>query len=273
MLKVVRTSDLGYMLTDGNSEVLLHFKQASKELAEDEMVKVFVYSDKGKRFTATMEEPLATIEEAGFVEVVDVLPKVGVFVNINTPKDILISKDYLPFKEQEWPIVGDKLFIRLKVKADTLTGKPLNRFEIIELKTKIPYEEFQMVNGYICRIMDKGIGIITINQVYVFVPTHQYRGTIRLGQAVNVCITKIHEEECYGSLNAHKEELMDVDKETIVSYLKEHQGVMKLTSKSSAEEIEKLFQMSRKAFKRAYGNLYKEHLIYFDEEKTYLKEN
>ena len=45
---------------------------------------------------------------------------------------------------------------------------------------------------------------------------------------------------------------------------------MKLTAKSSSEEVEALLKLSRKAFKRAYGGLYKDHLIEFDENKTYL---
>ena len=31
-LKVVRKSDLGYMLTDGTDEILMHFRQATQEL-------------------------------------------------------------------------------------------------------------------------------------------------------------------------------------------------------------------------------------------------
>jgi hypothetical protein len=70
----------------------------------------------------------------------------------------------------------------------------------------------------------------------------------------------------------HKEILMEGDKEIIINYLKNHHGVMKLTAKSSAEEVEALLGMSRKAFKRAYGGLYKEELITFDDEKTILKD-
>lgn len=269
-LKVVRKSDLGYMLTDGKDEVLMHFKQATKELLDDEMVDVFIYSDKSKRLTATMIEPYATMSKAGLVDVIDVLPGVGVFVNINTPKDILISKDYLPYKESEWPNVDDKLLIRLKLKGEILTGKPLNRFEIKELNSDPKYADYEQVNGYVCRTAEKGIGIVTVDNIYVFVPNHQFRGEIRLGQAVTVVITKTIDGECYGTLNAHKEELIDTDRETILKYLDEHHGIMKLTAKSSAEDIEKVFKMSRKAFKRAYGSLYKDRLIEFDDSKTYL---
>ena len=87
---------------------------------------------------------------------------------------------------------------------------------------------------------------------------------------VNITITKQLDNEYYGTLNQHKELLMVDDAKLILDYLEAHHGVMKLTAKSSSEEVEALLKMSRKAFKRAYGNLYKEHKITFDDEKTTL---
>ncbi|MBQ9124648.1 MAG: hypothetical protein IJY14_03050 [Acholeplasmatales bacterium] len=96
-LTMIRKSDLGYMLSDGQEEVLMHYKQAKSDINVGDIVNVFIYSDKNKRATATQEEVFATINDAGFVRVVEVLSGVGVFINNNTPKDILISKDYLPY--------------------------------------------------------------------------------------------------------------------------------------------------------------------------------
>lgn len=269
-LKVIRKSDLGYMLTDGNDEVLMHFKQALNELNIDDEVKVFIYSDKEKRLTATMQAPTATIYNAGYASVVEVLDGIGVFVNINTPKDILISKDYLPFDSNLWPIIGDKILVRLKVKGNILTAKPLNRFEIIELKANVNYLEREMISGNVIRIAEKGLGIITVDNMYVFVPNSQFRGSYRLGEEVKVTITKSLDGEYYGTLNDLKENMIDVDRKIILDYLNDHHGVMKLTAKSSSEEIEKIFKMSRKAFKRAYGGLYKDRIIDFDDTKTFI---
>ena len=269
-LKVVRKSDLGYMLSDGTDEILMHFSQANVELEIGKEVTVFVYSDKEKRPCATMEEVKATISDAGFVKVIEVLPKIGVFVDNNTTKDVLISKDYLPYSDETWPQVDDTLFIRLKEKKNVLVGKPLNRFDIIELHSEFKYEDYQSVLGYVCRVNEKGIGIVTVDRVYVFVPLSQLRGVYRMGQEVNVTITKVVNGECYGTLNAHKEVLVDTDKEIILDYLKSHHGIMKLSAKSSSEEIERTLKISRKAFKRALGSLYKERIVETDDEKTTL---
>ena len=268
-LKVLRKSDLGYMLTDGADEILMHFKQSLKEHADGEELDVFIYTDDKKRPTGTEQEVFVTLDKANFVKVVNKIEGSGIFVDINCPKDIFISKDYLPISEAKWPEIGDSLFVRLKIKKDILTAKPLNRFEIEEL-TEVEYAEREVKEGYVARLTDKGIGIITKDIAYVFVPLNQLRGQYRLGQEVNVTISKKIENSYYGILNQHKEELMDVDRETILEYLEKNNGILRLTAKSSSEEIAKIFpNMSRKAFKRAYGGIYKDLLIEFDDEKTW----
>ena len=54
--------------------------------------------------------------------------------------------------------------------------------------------------------------------------------------------------------------------------MRNHNNSMKLTAKSSSEEVFKVLKMSRKAFKRAYGGLYKDHIIDFDDYKTFIVE-
>ena len=270
-LKVLRKTDLGYMVSDGTEEILLHYREALSELEINQMVDVYIYTDKENRKTGTMATPNLMMGQPNFVRVVNRINGVGVFVDNHTPKDILISKDYLPYDEEEWPVEDDLIFCELKIKKNTLTAKPVNRFDVLALHSKTRYAETEQVCAYVLRIADKGIGLITKDLVYIFVPISQFRGKYRLGEEVTVTITKMLDGEAYGSLNEHKELLMNTDKETILNYLKEHDGVLPLTAKSSSEAVEKFFQMSRKAFKRAYGALYKEHLIDFDEEKTYLR--
>ena len=271
-LSVIRISDLGYMLGDQDEEVLLHFKQAKHELKVGDSVKVFIYSDKSKRKTATEMDVVATISNEGFAEVVDILPNSGVFVSINTPKDVLLSKDYLPYDDLKWPQVGDKILIRLKDKHGVLMAKPLNRYDVKSIKNDVVYEEGQEVNGFVSHFAEKGMGVVTNDYKYIFIPYTQMRGAYHLGMEVTTTITKKLDNEYYGSMNQNKELLMVDDAKLLLEYLDKHHGVMKLTAKSSAEEVEALLGMSRKAFKRAYGGLYKDELITFDDEKTILKD-
>ncbi len=269
-LSVIRKSDLGYMLTDGKEEVLLHFKQSLSEHEISDKVRVFIYSDKQSRKTATEIEPFIGIEKPDFVKVVGSRAGTGVFVNINTPKDVLISKDYLPYNEAFWPVEGDTILAHLKVRKDNICAKPLSRFDIIGMHKDVRYGEGEHVDGYICKIADGGVGIVTVDYMYVFVPQTQLRGNYRLGEACNVTITKLLDEEYYGMLNSQKEDMIDGDKEIILAYINKHNGRIKLTAKTEASIIERELKMSRKAFKRAYGGLYKDRVIDFDDDGTFL---
>lgn len=269
-LTVLRKSDLGYMLTDGKEQVLLHFKQSTKEYEVSDKVRVFIYADKEERKTATEATVFAELEKPGFVECTENIKDTGILVNIGTPKDVLISKDYLPYNEAFWPVKGDKLLVHLKTRGKTITAKSLSRFDIIGLHKDIRYAEREKVTGYVCRIPNSGLGIVTVDMMYVYVPQIMLRGTYRLGQEVTVTITKLLDEEYYGMLNDQKENMIDGDKELILAYMNKHNGRMALTAKTEAEVIEKELKISKKAFKRAYGGLYKDRIIDFDDNGTFL---
>ncbi len=268
-LKTFRKTDLGFMLTDGVEEVLLHYAQSKCEHEVGDLVTVFIYADKKKRPTATEMDVTITLGHPGFAHVVDVSEN-GVFVNINTPKDIKISKDDLGHHDY-WPQVGDTLFVNLKLKNDSLIGELPRREFIKNLKKNVMYQDYEMVDGYVIKVGEKGLSIISKDMMYIFVPTFETRGKYRIGEEVKVKITKNIGNEYYGSLIENKEVMIDEDRNIILDYLNHHHYQMKLTAKSSSEDVFKILKMSRKAFKRAYGGLYKDNLIEFDEEKTWLK--
>ncbi len=270
LLQITRKSDLGYMLkNDGGEDILLHYKESLKEHAVSEWVNVFIYFDKKRRPTATEKKPFITLDDKALLEVKDINPLVGVFLDINTPKDVLLSKDDLPINQKMWPQIGDKILGKLKLKNDSLIIKKLTKNEIVELNKNINYEEGEKIKAYILNINEKGILLSSIDLMAIFIPTIETRGTYRIGEEVIVTITKNMNSWYYASLIEQKELMIDSDKELILNYLKIHK-YMTLTSKSSAEEIFKCFKISRKAFKRAYGGLYKDKLITFDENKTWL---
>ena len=271
-LKVTRKTDLGYMLTDGKDEVLLHFKEASQNLEVNQEVVAFLYFDKKGRLTATTNEVSVTLDTPGFAEVVEIISNLGVFVSINTPKDVLISKDYLPYKHEAWPNVGDKILICLKQKRDSLVAKPLNKYEIDELDSETKYEIGQTVSAIAYRFGEEGINLVTLDKVNVFVHKSMIRDKYHLGQLVDVKIVHKGKQGYNGSLTGNKENMIDPDKELIIRYLKANGGKLRLDAKSSSEEIEGLLHISRKAFKRALGGLYKDRLVEFENGFTILLE-
>jgi len=63
--------------------------------------------------------------------------------------------------------------------------------------------------------------------------------------------------------------VIDTDTEVVLQKLQE-KGSLMLTDKSSPEAIKFRLQMSKKAFKRAVGNLYKQKLIRIESDKIVL---
>ncbi len=269
-LKVVRKSDLGYMLKDSDSEVLLHFKEADKEYAVDDTIKVFVYFDSKGRPSATTNMPNATLTTAGFCKVVEVVSNLGVFVDNNTAKDVLIPLDYLHFDKMMWPDIDDTILLRLKLKKNSFVAKPLNRFEIMDLEHKKTYEKDDFVSGYVIRPGVEGVGIVSTDLSYIFVHKTHLRRVYRLGEAVTPKIIMVKKDEYNGSLIQNKEFMIDTDEEIILNYLRSHDGVMSLSAKSSSDEVLNTLKISRKAFKRALGALYKAHKVICEDDRTIL---
>lgn len=70
------------------------------------------------------------------------------------------------------------------------------------------------------------------------------------------------------------ENVIDSDVDKVLEKLKEsHEGFLLLTDKSSPEAIKFHLQMSKKAFKKAVGNLYRRKLITLKEDRIELVKN
>jgi hypothetical protein len=92
------------------------------------------------------------------------------------------------------------------------------------------------------------------------------------GQAIVGYIKKIREDERIDvALQPQKfKNIIDGISQRILNELKIREGKLDLTDKSSPEKIKDRLQMSKKNFKKAIGNLYKQKLIKIDDRSIYL---
>lgn len=266
---VNRKTDIGYILNpikDNDTEIFLHFNQAIKELEVNDTVKAFLYYDNKRRLCATLEEPLITTSKFGFISVVSVLNNTGCFMNIGIVKDILLSKDYLPNYVKAWPMKEDKLPCILKVKKDSLVCKILSREDLPkgELKHKVG----EKVNAVVTQFTSTGLLAISEEFELIYIHKSLTRKSYRIGEAIECTIININQHNEYnGSLILQKEHMIDKDKEMLLRLLNNFGGVLCLGNLSSADEIQKELNISKSAFKRAVGSLYKDRLITIDDYK------
>ncbi|MDP4164165.1 MAG: S1-like domain-containing RNA-binding protein [Bacillota bacterium] len=273
-LKVARKAAYGYFLTDGNEDVLLHINETTQDYEEGDSVEVFLYFDSQSRLSASAKTPPITIGKYGWVTVKDVNPKVGVFLDIGTQKDILIGFDDLPVHQSVWPAPGDMVYVTLKTDRSYLLYAKLATDPVIEsISTKADRGAFNKnIQGHIYRTAKVGSWIYTIEGYKGFIHESQRPVEPRLGQKVEGRVIDVKEDGTINvSLLARKEDALDDDAKRVYDYLMIRNGAMPYSDKSMPEEIQERFQLSKGAFKRALGKLMKDGLVYQEGSWTYEK--
>lgn len=272
---VKRETDISYTLSPDDDEltnyVFLHFNQATRKLEPGEIIEAFLYYDQKKRLCATMETPLITTNKYDFVEVVDYLEKAGSFVNIGISKDILLSKDFLPQNIRHWPKLGDKVPCILIEKQHQIVARIVTPQD---LNVKAPQLKVgDTINGVVVKTSPAGITICTPKYQFVFLHKSYIRKEYRIGEEVMCKIININELGNYHASTIEQKEFSRLSDSTIIlNYLKKLGGIIPLGNASTPEEINKYFKMSKSAFKRAVGALYKDRLITIEDHKIILNE-
>lgn len=266
-LKVNRKTPIGYILTSDSEEVFLHNNEAMYELAPNDIVEVFLYYDSEKRLAATMSIPDATKNNPGWAIAEDKVDG-GIFMNIGINKGVLLSKDFLPYDYKLWPQKGDKLFIILKEKSNRLVCKVVNNNEAKSFSLKENINVDDTVKCYVSRINEEGYILYTTNLSIIYLHKTQVRSTLRLGEEVEVKVTRIDDRGIHSTMIENKENMIDKDKIVVLNYLKEHTFIYEDVT---PEFVLENFNMSKKAYKRAIGSLYKDRLIDFKDKKYIIK--
>lgn len=267
-LSVLKETDISYTLTNGTETVFLHFNQTPNPLKIGQKVDAFLYFDQKKRLCATLEKPVITKNKPGFVEVVNVV-EAGVFVNIGIQKDILVSNDYLPSNKKAWPVVGDKIPCIIRVKTNQLVARPIDTTDHF-------YKELLNVNdkvkGTVVSVNNNGILVATDAFQVVFINKNLIRKDVKIGEELEVKVIEVNNSIMYGSTILQKELSRLSDSDMILNYLKQLGGMVPLGNMSDPDDIYKVFHMSKGAFKRACGHLYKNKLIKIEDYRILLVE-
>ncbi|WP_203363331.1 S1-like domain-containing RNA-binding protein [Bacillus sp. REN10] len=272
-LEVKNEAPFGWFLTDGEESVLLHHSEMTDDFDMDEPVEVFLFQDHQGRLAATMKKPLITQDTYGWVEVVGVEEKLGVFVSIGITKDMLVSEDDLPFMFSVRPIVGDRLYCTLRLdRRGRLFAKPATEEVMQEQFTAASRKDFNKdITGIVYRATKAGTFIITAEGYRGFIHDSQRKVEPRLGQKVDGRIIDVKEDGSVNvSLLGRRQEVQKDDAENIYDYLVERGGSMPYSDKSFPEEIESRFGLSKGAFKRALGKLMKERRVYQEDGWTHI---
>lgn len=257
-LKVSRNTPHGVFLEDDEGEdILLPGKYLTGDEKEGDIKELFVYNDSEDRLVATTETPKIQLNEFAALKVIDV-NKSGVFLDWGLDKDLLV-----PFKEQNKKMQLDQTYVvRMYLDEETdrlvATGK---------IKKYLSNEELTVQSGDKVDLMvfnqtDLGYEVIINSCHYGLVFRNEVFTPIKSGDLLTGYIKQIREDgKIDVSLQPDKMTHIENSNEVILKALKSQGGTLYVTDKSSPEDIYAAFQMSKKAFKRAIGSLYKQKKI------------
>lgn len=267
-LEVLKEVDFGVYLDSELGEILLPIKYVPEGTKPGDTVRIFLHKDSEDRLLATTLEPKGKVGDIVPLRTKDITPH-GAFMDWGLEKDL-----FVPNREQHTPFkIGNDYVIRISIdyKSDRLIGvSKLNPFldnnDLRDLKegdqvNLLIYAETEL--GFSAVINDKHQGLIYKNEIFE---------PVNIGDGKDGFIKKIREDgKIDVSLNAVGTEAVDANREIILKELSSHGNYLPLNDKSAPEDIMAQLNMSKKAFKKAVGGLYKDQLITIEPEGIRLK--
>lgn len=259
-LTVLEQQTSKWILTNGEVELPLNASEVTEPLSVGDRLKVFLFADRRGDLAATTAIPAFAQGEYGWARVLRVTRE-GAFVDIGTTREVLVKAEDLPVLEEVWPAVGDHLFMTLRTDRNgDLFGRLATEEKISELyegALEDMHNKNIIARPY--RLLPVGSFLLGVDVPYrIFVHESERQAEPRLGQEVEVRIIDVKEDgSLNGSLLPRKHERITGDAEQILKYLQDVGGKMPFGDKSSPDEIQEMFHMSKAAFKRALGTLMK----------------
>lgn len=256
-LRILQKTDVGILLTDGETEVIMPYNHAPKVAEPGDLINVFTFLNKEGKIIATNQTPYATVDEFAFLEVTDESED-GAYLDLGIDKDV-----YVPKRDQKRPMKKGESYV-VYVYLDESNGRMLASSRVSDYveDTNFEFEEGDEVSLLIAEETDLGFNAI-INERYIGLLYHnEVFDNVQPGDIRKGWIKKIRVE---GKIDLTLQptgygHILDT-KVVLLAELKKHHGVIPLGDKSSPEDIYERFKISKKAYRKSIGGLYKDRLI------------
>jgi predicted RNA-binding protein (virulence factor B family) len=256
-LEVKTSSPIGLYLTDGRDDVLLPKKYVPESTEVGDEMEVFVYLDNENRPIATTLEPNAYVDDFAFLKVKDV-NEFGAFLDWGIAKDIFVS-----YAEQRVEMSVGEYYI-VYIFLDDVSGRiaatsKWNKYIDTDTSVLQVGDEVELM---IAEKTDLGYKAIVDNQFEGLIYANEVFGELKTGDMKRGYVKLIRDD---GKIDlrltpqgyTHIEESQNV----LLRQLEANDGTLPLGDKSQPEEIYERLKMSKKAFKKAAGGLFKDRKI------------
>ena len=175
----------------------------------------------------------------------------------------MIPRTQLPYKEMTQKVEAeDEILVTLYIdKSNRLCASMKGIYDL--LRKDSPYHKDDKVTGRVYEFSDNfGTFVAVDDQFSARIPNHEDHSFLRIGDVIEAKVVGVKPD---GKLDLTLREKayiqMDADAEKILEILDSYAGVLPFSEKASPEVIKRETGLSKNAFKRAVGHLYKEHLV------------
>ena len=259
-MKVLRMVDFGAYLDAGDiGEILLPNRYVPEGCKVGDEVNVFVYLDSEERLVATTQKSLVEVNHFACLEVKWVNEH-GAFLDWGLMKDL-----FCPFKEQKQKMqVGYKYVVYAYIDAVTYRIVASAKLEKFISNERPPYSKGDEVDIIVCQRTDLGFKVIVDEKFYGMLFDKDVFKPLRKGDRMKAYIKQIRPDDKIDVVlqNESGRELVEGFAERLLQELFASEGgCLPYHDKTDADEIYRVFGVSKKTFKRAVGDLYKRNLI------------
>jgi predicted RNA-binding protein (virulence factor B family) len=269
VLTVRRIVEPGAVLGRDDFEVLLPRKEVPPALAVDDVIEVFLYRDSEDRPIATTRTPRAQAGRFACLEVKDVT-RFGAFLDWGLDKDLL-----LPFAAQAYPIRERGRRIVVYVSRDPISGRMMaaTKFNRRFASPPADLRPGQPVELLPYERTDLGFNAI-VDQSFKGLIHHDDAGPPpSIGETVTGYVQRIREDGLVDlSLRPSGLRASRLARDEVLEALRAAGGRLDLGDASPPEAIRERLGISKKAFKKAIGGLYREGLIAMTDDSIRLRD-
>ena len=265
-LTLVKLVNFGAYLAEGTEDqerVLLPAKQVPQGIGQGDSLDVFLYKDSSDRLIATMARPLAMVDQFAPMKVKE-LTKIGAFLDWGLEKDLL-----LPYRQMLGRVeAGDQILARVYVdKSQRLAASMKEIYPM--LRSDSPYQAGDEVRARVYEFSRDFGTFVAVDDIYsAMIPRHEDTRQLRIGDQISCRVTGVKKDgKLDVSIRGKSYETIGEDAEAILRLLESYAGVLPFTEKASSEVIRRETGLSKNAFKRAVGHLYKEGRVSIEDGK------
>lgn len=259
-MKVLRMVDFGAYLDAGDiGEILLPSRYVPDGCKVGDEVNVFIYLDSEERLVATTQKSLVEVNHFACLEVKWVNEH-GAFLDWGLMKDL-----FCPFKEQKQKMqVGYKYVVYAYIDAVTYRIVASAKLEKFISNERPPYSKGDEVDIIVCQRTDLGFKAIVDEKFYGMLFDKDVFKPLRKGDRMKAYIKQVRADDKIDIVlqNESGRELVEGFADRLLQELFASEGgCLPYHDKTDADEIYRVFGVSKKTFKRAVGDLYKRNLI------------